>query len=525
MSNPRSQPPSWSSDQSGLRHSLQDNFTRVREAERLRQQGQYDRAAAVCEALIRQHPDYMAALHTLGLVFADQHRFEEALDCLIRAAMLNPRSWTTLTALSGVYLRLGANEMAARTIEQARSLKPDDPNVLVALGDIYRDEREYELARDTYRRALALDQRHVSGAIELGWCHQNLGEHAEAASVFEGIINRGMRLLEPIRGLANLPASAVRIDMLSPLDSVVREPGEDKKDFESSIAFIRATALDRAGRYAEAWQQLVAANRAVNAAQQESLLQLSAVCRASLAALRAHPGESVRDKTGTERGPISLFILGPSGSGKTAMEKLVAALPGVKRGFENAIVENAVRRTFQSSNLLTVSALGQLPAQLFPLFRKSYEEELARRIGSAQVFTNTLGTCIHDAGRLASFLPGTRFVFIKRDLEDNLLRIFMRKYRKGNAYGYSLEAARDHILWYHQMIDVMAERFPKIVRVICYEDMVLNPSETLNIAAELCGLPNWSGPIPAVAGDVGCAKPYRQFIADGLKLEREPTSS
>jgi len=334
-----------------------------------------------------------------------------------------------------------------------------------------------------------------------------------------------MRVLEPIRGLANLPASAVRVDVLSLLDSVIREPGEDRKDFENSIAFIRATALGRAGRYEEAWQQLVAANRAVNSTQQESLRQLSAVCRASLAALRAHPGESARDKASGGQRSISLFILGPSGSGKTAMERLVAALPGVKRGYENAIVENAVRRTFQSSNLLTVSALGQLPAQLLPLFRTTYEEELARRIGSAQVFTNTLGTCIHDAGRLASFLPGARFIFVKRDLEDNLLRIFMRKYREGNAYGYSLQAARNHILWYHQMIDAMAERFPKIVRLVRYEDMVRNPSEALQRAAELCGLPNESGKIPAVAGDVGCAEPYRQFISDGLKLEREPTSS
>ena len=84
------QPPSWSFNQSSLRHSLQDSFARVQEAERLRQQGQYDRAETICEALVRKYPDYMAALHTLGLVFADQHRFEEALDCLVRAAMLNP---------------------------------------------------------------------------------------------------------------------------------------------------------------------------------------------------------------------------------------------------------------------------------------------------------------------------------------------------------------------------------------------------------------------------------------------------
>jgi SAM-dependent methyltransferase len=232
---------------------------------------------------------------------------------------------------------------------------------------------------------------------------------------------------------------------------------------------------------------------------------------------RAHPGQSAGEATG-ER-PISLFILGPSGSGKSSVEKLVGMLPAVKRGYENPIVENVVRWTFQAGNLPTLSSLGHLPAQLFPLFRKIYQEELARRIGSAEVFTNTLPTYIHDAVRLASFIPGARFIFVKRNIEDNLLRIFIRKYRDGNPYGYNLKAAREHILWYHQMIDVMAERFAKIVRVISYEDMVLNPAETLCIAAELCGIPSWSGQFPAVAGDVGCARPYQQFISDGLNLE------
>ena len=509
--------PSRASDQSPLQDALQDNLTRLQEAERLRQQGQYDRAEAICEALVRKHPDYMAALHTLGLILADQHRFAEALDCLVRAAMLNPQNWTTLTALSGVYLRLGANEMAARAIAQASAVKPDDPNVLVALGDIYRKDREYELARETYRRALMLDQSLVPAAIGLGWSYLNTGNPAESAAIFEGLINRGMRLLEPIRGLANLPASAVSIDLLPHLDNVVPDPGEDRKDFTNSIAFFRATGLDRAGRYAEAWEHLAGANRAVFVAQQSSLLQLSAVCRASLASLRAHLGQS-DDAINTGERPISLFILGPSGSGKTSVEKLVGMLSAVKRGYENPIVENVVRWTFQAGNLPTVSSLGHLPAQLFPLFRKIYHEELARRIGSAEVFTNTLPTYIHDAARLASFMPGARFIFVKRNIEDNLLRIFMRKYRDGNPYGYNLKAAREHILWCHQMIDVMAERFPKIVRVINYEDMVLNPGETLRIAAELCGLPTWSGQIPAVAGDVGCARPYHQFISDGLKL-------
>src|SRR5262249_33090695 len=157
-----------------------------------------------------------------------------------------------------VYLRLGAVDLAMSTLEPAKSIKPRDPSVLLAAGDIYRELREYELARDAYDKALAAEPSFAAAAIGLGWCYQNLGADHEAAAVFEGLINGGMRLLEPLRGLANLPPAVVTVDLLAALDRVVRDPGEDKLDFENSIPFLRAAALDRAGRHAEAWNELTA---------------------------------------------------------------------------------------------------------------------------------------------------------------------------------------------------------------------------------------------------------------------------
>ena len=195
--------------------------------------------------------------------------------------------------------------------------------------------------------------------------------------------------------------------------------------------------------------------------------------RASLASLRAYRARFA-DNDG--RYPISLFILGPSGCGKTTMEELAGMFDAVKRGYENPIVENAVRRVSQTSNLLTISLLKQLPPQLYPMFRETYLHDLAQRVGSRKVFTNTLSTCIHDAAHIASVLPNVRFIFLKRNMEDNLLRIFMRNYTSGNPYASDLKAAREHVLWFNEMIDLLAEKFSNIARVIRYEDMVGDPS-------------------------------------------------
>ncbi len=199
------------------------------------------------------------------------------------------------------------------------------------------------------------------------------------------------------------------------------------------------------------------------------------------------------------------------------MEKLISTLEGVKRGYENPIVEKTIRQASGAAGLPTNTFFEDLPETLHPLCHDIYIDELTQRAESSTVFTNTHPIRIHDADLLAGTFPNIRFLFLKRNLEDNVLRIYMRKYRAGNIYAYDLKAARDHVVWYHQMIDLLAEKLPAIVRVIHYEDLIADPASTLRLVADLCGLPMTNGPMPAIADDRGCAAPYRRYM--GAELE------
>ena len=492
-------------------HPLRDSFIQLDQAEQLRQKGKLDRAQSICEGLVRRYPDYMGALHTLGLIYADKKNYQRAFDYLARAAMLNPRSWNTLTALSGVYLRLGANEMAAQTLEQARRIKPKDASVLVTLGEIYVEEREYELARDAYQEALQLEPDLVPAAMGLGWTQSYLGNDSEAAKIFEGLIKRGLHTVEPVLALTSLSASTVSIDLLDQINKIVRDPSEDAAEFESSIAFARAAAMDKRGRHAEAWDQLVRANSIMFSRVRDDLQRIKARQQASLTRVQGSP-ISVAGEDHNETHPMSLFILGSSRSGKTSIERLIATLPGVKRGYENPIVEKAIRRTLQNAALLTSEYFDSLPDQLRPQCRATYQEELALRAREARVFTNTHPGRIYDVARMAATLPRCKFIFVKRNVDDTVLRIYMRRYNRGNAHAYDLRSAHEHVIWYHQMIDWLAKGLKGSARVIQYEDMVADPSGALSVAAELCGLPRPSPVVPSLGDDRGCATPYRGFL-------------
>ena len=180
---------------------LQDSYNRLGEADQLREQGKFDRAQKICESLIREHRDYMAAHHTLGLIHAGKENYDRAFDHLSRAAMLNPRSWKTLTALAAVCLQLRATDMAVLALEQARAIKPRDSNILVTLGQVYQEEREYERAKEEFREAVALEDTLLPALMGLGNVCMHLGQNAEAVEVYEGLIKRGMSALPVLLGL------------------------------------------------------------------------------------------------------------------------------------------------------------------------------------------------------------------------------------------------------------------------------------------------------------------------------------
>jgi hypothetical protein len=135
----------------------------------------------------------------------------------------------------------------------------------------------------------------------------------------------------------------------------------------------------------------------------------------------------------------------------------------------------------------------------------------------AKVFTNSYPARIYDAALVAATFPNTRFILLKRDIDDDVLRIFMRRYSRSNFYACDLKAARDHVVWYHQMIDLLAQKLPGVVRVIRYEEMIADPSAALRTAADFCGLPMPQRPLPPVGDDRGCAEPYRKWMAAELQ--------
>lgn len=491
---------------------LANGHAKLVEAEKLRRAGDLDKARSICESILNEFPDYVRALQILGAIHLAKKDYWPALSCFTRAAMRCPKDWVTLCNLAAVYVGLDARELATMTLQQAHRLKPDDAEIHFTMGEIYQEEREYELAAEAYQRALKLNPGYALAAHGLGESYSKLGRDAEAAAAYEKLHKLRPSSVGCLYGLAQLPPSVVSIDIMRALEKLRGSKRQSEEDFQRAFAFAIASALDRKGRYKEAWETLLEANRDEYPKHESSYRkQLARQDASRTAALEQLVNSAPASRT--RNIPLSLFIIGVSRSGKTTLERLVSVLEGTKRGHESHLTERAIKRASQNSGLLTLTHLNDLPKWLDGEFRKLYMEELSQFAGEARLLTNTHPGMIYSVGRVAAALPDSRFVFVKRDRHDIALRIFGKIYRAGNHYAYDLKTIFHYITWYYEMVDIWLGKLPSVCRVIHYEDMIADPHATLQTVAELCGVPMPEDPLPDLGDDRGCAAPYKEMMA------------
>jgi tetratricopeptide (TPR) repeat protein len=489
--------------------------------------GQSEKAVAHYEKALAIRPNYAEAHNNLGHALVVLGRHQEAIAHYKSALAIQPEYVDAHINLGNALGAIGIRGEAVTQYERALTISPSHVEVRNCLSELLLILGRPEEAIAHCEKVLAIRPTYADAHVNLGIALGAVGRNEEAITHYKkaltispnyiGTLNNRRNALIALLALVDLAPPAGSIDVLGQLDRLVRDGGEDQAEFENLAAFARVTVLDKAARHAEAWNHALRANRTIFLASQKEFSQMTAREHRTLIRLRERSAK-VRAAIGGGQ-TISLFILGPSRSGKTTMEKLISTLEGVKRGYENPIVEKTVRRVSDAAGLPSNTFFEHLPERLHPSCHDIYNDELAQRAGSSTVFTNTNPIRIHDADLVAGTFPNVRFLFVKRNLEDNVLRIYMRKYRVENIYAYDLKAARDHVVWYHQMMDLLAEKLPAIVRVIHYEDLIADPATTLRTAADLCGLHMANGPLPALGDDRGCAAPYRRFIAAELESQ------
>ncbi len=158
-------------------------------ATRLFQLGLLDEAEAGYRAILKEERGNADAWNMLGIVLQRQGKRQESIDALQAAMEISPRS----------------------------------PEILVNLGNVYKESGNPAIAVRNYRRALTLDPQHVMAHVNLANCLVDLDELDLAEEHARQALTAGGQALETLSALANVAEHRRNFDdALSILETAAR---------------------------------------------------------------------------------------------------------------------------------------------------------------------------------------------------------------------------------------------------------------------------------------------------------------
>lgn len=142
-----------------------------------------EKAAETYRKLIADHgtkPDGLRARNALGDLLYRQGQYDQAADVTAEVLKENPRDNLALLLKGKLALQKGDGPGAIASFRSVLKDQPDSPDVLGLLGEAHALNREPELAREHFHKAVEANPRNVAGRLRYARFLAGQGDHATA---------------------------------------------------------------------------------------------------------------------------------------------------------------------------------------------------------------------------------------------------------------------------------------------------------------------------------------------------------
>ncbi|SEA21967.1 tetratricopeptide repeat-containing sulfotransferase family protein [Microbulbifer marinus] len=360
-----------------------------------------------------------------------------------------------LDLLATIYSHIGRQEQAARLIDRAATLAPNDIAILSNAAAIQLFVGQPDDAAHNLERALQLNPAHARSHWQL----------AKARRVEDDGHCRAMeQLLAQTEGE---PESSTY------LHYALGKEYEDLRDWQSAWKHYREGAEQQRRRIHYDADDDRALFQALSESFDRRWFDTTASARA------------------TESGPEPLFIVGLPRSGSTLVERILASHSGVQSLGELAQWPLAVKRLSRVSEpgLFRVDVAERAAAMDPQQLADRYRQDTAHLQDGSPHFTDKLPSNFLYLPLLTKAFPRGRFVHVYRNPMDSCFAIYKQLFADAYPFSYSLEELADYYIGYHRLLDHWRDLLGDRLIEINYDELVQNQEQQTRALLTQLGLP------------------------------------
>lgn len=134
----------------------------------------------------------LTAVIKYGRLLSLTGRHNESISLLNEAVNKNQKDPKVRLELANSYLRIDSISKAELLITYARELDRKSPEAFTALGDLYMQQKIYELARQNFEEALNLDANNIDARVKLATSYFRLANQESDEELRSELYNRSL---------------------------------------------------------------------------------------------------------------------------------------------------------------------------------------------------------------------------------------------------------------------------------------------------------------------------------------------
>lgn len=179
----------------GLKGEL-EKWEQRREWEQLKERGDYFASKNECEKAIPlykralQFDENAAIFNNLAVQYMQLDATAEALSCLTKALMLEPKNFSILLHYIEAAILNGSFDKAAKGLKKAYSLQPDNADISYLLGLMSFEKKDYPAALAYFEKAIETDKTvayYVFKAVDI---HLQMRQYEKALETLQKVTAR-----------------------------------------------------------------------------------------------------------------------------------------------------------------------------------------------------------------------------------------------------------------------------------------------------------------------------------------------
>ena len=457
----------------------------IREAEKLQQAGEVNRAEDIYRAILKRDPDHVEAARLLAGVASLNKRYREAEVFLLRATSRAPnyaRAWVDLIEAQREQEKY---DEAIVSAEHLITIEPDKAESHMVYAGAVGVAGRHEEAIASYRKALELAPGKAGAMSGMAHHLKTIGEHEEAVGQYRACIAAKPEHAEAYWSLANLKTFRFEDAEVAAMESLVQE---GQLPEESLCMLHNALGLEYEARrdYDRAFENFQRCNTLRR--QQESYDPVDTEATHDRV-INFFDEARLQQKPPPDVHPVPVFIVGLPRSGSTLIEQILASHSQVEGTHELSDLSKTVRAYRTRRNELFPETLSGLKPEGWARLGREYVERTRKYRRGAPFFIDKNPNNFVFVGLLKLAIPNAKVINARRHPMDSCFGSYKQLFASGQPFTYDLTEIGEYYVQYQRLMDHWHRVLPGFVLDVHYENVVDDLDGEVRRMLDFCGLP------------------------------------